>query len=109
MAFLYFAICPLRLVVSGPYELYDTLLNGLVLVCCKLSAHRLAENLVAIRIIDHGTDFLGSSIRFDNFILPFHPLLVPRPILLFDLLIILDCFYEFRFHQGCLRLLVRTG
>ena len=41
--------------------------------------------------------------RLTNLELPLHPLLVLLSVLLFDLLIVLDCIHEFGFEEGGLR------
>lgn len=60
-----------------------------------MTTNRLAENLIVVSIIDHSSNLLRRGIGLDNLILAFHPLFILGPVLLLDLLVILDHLNEF--------------
>lgn len=62
-------------------------------------AYSLAENLAALIVLHNSTDLFGRSIRFDDLVLTFQPLLVLLSMLLFYCLVALDRFHEFGLEQ----------
>ena len=65
-------------------------------------AHSLTENLPAVVILHDSTDLFGRSIRFDDLVLAFQPLLVLLPVLLLYCLVVLNRLHELRLDQSCL-------
>ena len=63
----------------------------------KIYAHSLTENLPAIIVLYDSTDLFGRSIRFDDLVLTFQPLLVLLPVLLLYCLVVLNRLYKFGF------------
>ena len=69
----------------------------------KRYAHSLTENLPAVIVLHNGTDLFGCSIRFNDLVLTFYPLLVLLPVLLFYCLIVLNRLHKFGLDQSSLK------
>ena len=61
----------------------------------KRYAYSLTENLPAIVVLHNGANLFRCSIRFDDLVLTFYPLLVLLPVLLFYCLVVLDRLQKF--------------
>lgn len=62
----------------------------------------LKDLITSAIIVYHSFNLLGTGIGFNDPELTFHSLLVLLTILVLDLLVVLDCFDEFRLHKTCL-------
>ena len=64
--------------------------------------HSLTENLPAIIVLHNGANLFRCSVRFDDLVLAFYPLLVSLPVLLFYCLVALNRLQEFGLDQPSL-------